>query len=651
MKNDKSQHLISVAPLTRIALTRDQSFFYTFSRTLFPGTLVEIPMGKRVIEGIVTDSTPDFPRESNYQIRKIHCIVEDNFLTREQLALAKFISSHYIAPLGIVLKHFISQKVTARTRVQQRKNQIKKVITNREQDMIIKKLDHHGFRSFFLHSLSQSDKIGILFSLMQQKMQKNDGQILYLLPELIQTPYVTQFLHSFFPSESIAILHSKLTKGQFYDQWQKIRNGSVSLIIGTRIASFAPFKDLNLIVVDEAHDMSHKQWDHTPLFDTRTITTELARLHKCCHILTSSVPRAIDYVLKDNSSATTTFIVHNTIKKPLIEIVDMKKERWDKNTSPISRALYREINSTLHKRRQAIIFVNRQGLSFFSICSKCRKVLKCPHCEHALIPTKQKSDLCVHCHKSIPSSKKCYVCKSPMEHVGIGTEKIYTELKKRFPKARIAIVDSSTMQGKGAHQKVYESFSDHKIDIIIGTQMITKKWYTNHVHLSAIIDTENLLSNPDYLTNERTFAFVIQMALRTDHGKLLVQTFQPEHPVITYAHKFDFAAFYKEELTLRRALHFPPYARMIKLTYKNKVKKDTETNVQKVYDELSTLLTDHKKVILSEPHFPLVDKIRSQYRKQMIIKVQQNDLPQELYNYLCSLDTKWIIDVDPVQTS
>lgn len=653
MKNSEKKYLISVAPLTRIALTRDQSFFYTYAVELSIGTLVEIPIGRRSVEGVVTAVTPDFPRESNFQLRPITRVLEKDFLTKEQLKLAEFISQYYLSPMGVVLKHFIPKRVHMRGSIVHKKIKQKKIVTSRTQDELITGILEDSVESskkYFLHITRSSDKFAILFSLMQKVLNNGDSQVLYLLPELMQTPYFTAFLYHFFPADEIAIMHSKLGRGEFYKKWRDIRSGKIKIIIGTRIALFAPFRNLKLVVVDEAHDMNHKQWDHNPLFDTRRTSQELAQLFDCKHILTSATPRAVDYYNK-NHKTDVKFISLINKKRAKIEVVDMKKERWDKNKSPLSRELMMRIRYALKDKKQTLLFVNRQGSSAFSVCSKCRTVAKCPTCSRALINTTEKIYKCGHCNYTTKTYAKCTKCKASMEHIGIGTQKIQKELHKIFPKARIAIVDGSTMKKAGAHDKLYKDFSDNKIDIVIGTQMITKGWNSSNIAVSAIIDMDHLLCLPEYDVNEKSFAFIVQMALRAGTGKMIVQTFQPEDPTVQYASQYNFTEFFEEELALRKVLSYPPYTHLIKLLYQDKITEDVDAVVEEKYKELTEICSDINTIIISEPHYPLVNKVRTKYRKQIIIKNKKRDLPEKLHGFLIAQNTKWTVDIEPVTTA
>ncbi|XLQ19605.1 MAG: primosomal protein N' [Candidatus Moraniibacteriota bacterium] len=653
MQKNDTKYLISVAPLTRISLAKDQSFFYIYESELSVGTLVEVPIGRRRVEGVVTKCSMDFPRESNFQLRRISKVIEKDFLTEEQLGLAEFISSYYLSPIGVVLKHFLPKRVQMRGSIVHKKIKQKKIVTSPEQEEIITQILECSTKKstqYFLHITNPTDKFSILFSLIQKIIQNTDGQILYLLPELMQTPYFTAFIYHFFKSEEIAVMHSKLGKGEFYKKWRDIKSGKIKLIIGTRIALFAPFKDLKLVVVDEAHDMSHKQWEHNPLFDARTTSKALAKEFTCPHILTSATPRTVDYYHKDNPKTDTEFISFVKSNKPTIEVIDMKKERWDKNKSPLSRELMSRLRFALKDKKQSLLFVNRQGVSAFSVCSKCRTVSKCPTCTRALVNTDAREYKCLHCNYTQKTSAKCSSCKAPIEHIGIGTQRIQRELKKLFPKANVVIADSSTMKKSGAHNKLYKDFSDGKIDIVIGSQMITKGWSSSNIAVSAIIDMDHLLSMPSYDVNEKAFSFIVQMAMRVGKGKLIVQTFQPEDPTVQYASKYNFEEFYDDELGLRKILKYPPYIKLVKLMYQDITKKEVEKIVDDKHVELTELCKDDKNIILSEPYQPLVNKVRNKYRKQIIIKIKGDVLSVTLTNFLVTQNTKWTIDIDPVNT-
>lgn len=643
--------LISVAPLTRITLTRDQSFFYAATQDIPCGTLVEIPVGRRMITGIVTRSIADFPRESNYVIKPISRILVPQFLTSHQLEIANFISSYYLCPLGIILTHMIPARVQKRGISAPSRNALRPITTTpRHEKTASRILARSGaYHSFLLHVYASADKYAIILHTMSRIITDagSSKQILYLLPELIQVPFLEQFFLQFFPQKQIAIIHSKLGKGAYYDLWQKIKSGQIRIVVGTRSAVFLPFVDLGMIVVDDVHDMSHKQWEHYPLYDARVVANHLAQKFFCPIVLTSATPRTTDHIqaLSLPKHTLLLFPIHNTTP---IEIVDMKIERWEKNRSPLSRTMIAQIGFALKAQKQILIFVNRQGESAFSVCTKCRTIMKCPTCDRALSVRDSRDYFCVHCHYRV-RTKKCFVCQAPIEHVGIGTQRIFKELQKIFPSARCAVADSSTMKKPQSRITLFRSFRDHAIDIVIGTQMITKGWHTDTVRLSVIVDMDNLLSLPAYDVNEKAFSFVVQMASRVRAGKLIVQTFQPENPVLRRAATYDFKGFYEDEDALRSILSYPPHATLIKMTYHDTDEKTVKKRSQETYDALRALCAKDRSIVISEPHPPLVYKLRTKYRYQIIIKCKNSIVPQDLRTFLIACDIKWSIDIDPIQ--
>ncbi len=651
MENTKEKFIISVAPLTKIALTRDQSFFYTFSSPILIGTLVFVSLGSRKVLGIVLECKPDFPRESTYTLKSISGIVENEFLTPNQLEFATFISDYYFTSLGIVLTRFVPQRVTMRAKIIPTKTVPKKITISPKQERIIERLYKkiNFYNTTILHAPVTQEKIAILLSFIQKVITQNK-QVVYVLPELMQAPFFKDFFLQFFAEDQVAILHSKIAKGEYFKKWQDIKSHKVKLIIGTRSVLFAPFNNLGAIIVDEVHDSSHKQWERHPLIDARTGSQQLAKIHDCAIIFTSASPRSSDYINKSEEHKNIRFLTTHEKINSHIEIVDMKIERWDKNKSILSRKLVYYIKNTLSKKKQIIIFVDRQGESMFSLCIKCRLVVTCPTCSRALVTNAKKEYFCVHCAYKLPLKHKCTKCGAIVEHIGIGTERVYNEIKKIFFSARVEVADSASMSHAGAHKRLFTDFRDKKIDIVIGTQMITKGWITENVALGVIIDMDHILSMPSYDANERAFNFIIQLASRAQNGTLLIQTFQPENSTIIYAKKCNFDGFHEEELALRKILHYPPFSHLIKITHANAVKNELEKIMHIKHQEIVTLCKNDHKIVISEPHDPFVNKKRSLYYKQILIKNLHREMPVYLKEHLKTYNTKWSIDIDPANT-
>lgn len=673
----KKRLIIDIIPLTRITLARQQFFSYEYDKEIPAGSLVSIPLFKRNVEGIVIDTRSDFHRLGNIhpvryrkavirsgelfngvKLKKVIEILGDSFLTAEQIKLAKFISEYYFCSLGVVLKFFIPKRMKARASNQQSvtDNQRERDFKLTQEQIVaideIAKNSKLRAKSYYLFGPASSGKTEIYIESIK-RLNKNE-QALVLVPELTLTPQAIERYGQHFGKENIAVLTSKISKGKFYQYWQGIKSGEIKIIIGTRTAIMAPFKNLKLIVIDEEQDMSFKQWEMSPRYDTRRVAQEMTKIYGAKLVLGSATPSVESYheAIKGKYKLLTLSGLEG-YKFPDIQVVDLKRER---NQSPISKDLQSSIKNTLKNKLQTILFINRQGMSAFSICSKCKTVLRCPQCERALVYGSGGIYGCIQCNYKTGVLVECSKCKNPVfKNIGLGTQKVEREIVKLFPEAIIKRVDFEAMKKTGEQEKLFKEFSEGKIDILIGTQMITKGWDLPKVGLVGIIDADSLLELPDFKTNERAFQNIVQAAGRTSRlkskftGKVIIQTYNPENVVIKVAAKMDFKQFYEKEIMDREALNYPPFGKIIKLIFQdiNHEKVDKET--MNVYREIKEATNNIKKYKLSEPFDPLVAKVRGRFRKQMVIKlINSAEINSSLHKILSKLGNGWIIDVDPV---
>ncbi|MCX6765884.1 MAG: primosomal protein N' [Candidatus Moranbacteria bacterium] len=666
-KNDKN-FIIDIIPLTRIPLSRQQYFSYEFSRELPAGTLVTIPLFRRFVQGIVAVSRSDFHRLGNIRLKKVEKIIEEKSLTPEQLELAQFISDYYICPLGVVLKFFVPKRTKARKKYNVSSimyNVLPKIILTREQEEAVKEISKKNTlykihdTKYLLFGPAGSGKTEVyIHSILKLREKNKKCQFLVLVPELMLTSQAIERYGAHLRAEEIAILHSKISKGEFYRQWQRIKMGEAKLIIGTRMAVFAPFKNLKLIIIDEEQDVSFKQWDMSPRYDARKAAEKLAQIHQAKVLLGSATPSIESYYKALNKEyellkLSGLQITDYRLQEPNIEIIDMKKERWIKNYSPISRVLKSEIEYALKNKLQTILFVNRQGMSSFSICANCRTVLRCARCDRALVYSADGTYRCLHCSNKTGVFAACSSCKGmAFRNIGFGTQKVEQEIKRYFPGARVRRADFETMKKLKEIKDLYREFTNEKIDILIGTQMITKGWNSPQIGLTGIIDADNLLSLPDFRAGERAFQSIVQLAGRvrrpagSSPGKVIIQTYNPENPIIKSAAKMDLEGFYQKEIEERISLQYPPMARFIKIAFQNTSQKKVEKEAEKAYYDLKGL----ENIIVSEPQNPLVPRRREKFRKQIIIKIKNHskEIPPALLKMLKKLGSGWIIDVDPI---
>lgn len=664
MEEKPLKFIVDVVPVAPLSLNRQQYYSYLSDKEVAPGSLVSISFFNRSLEGIVIGNRKDFHHFGNIKLKKINYIIEENFLDQNQLALANFISEYYFSPLGIVLKFFIPKRVKAReTKLKNKICKPKKIKLTEEQknaiNKIIKKNSAFGIRNsaFLLYGPASSGKTEVYFESIKKIIGKT-GQALILLPEIILTPQARERYGAYFGEQNIVEINSRISKGQLYENWKRIKSGEKCIIIGSRMAIFAPFNNLKIIVVDEEQDMSFKQWDMNPRYDARRVAEKLSEIHQSRLVFGSATPRIEDFYLASQEKITLLKISALDQKKKNIEIVDMKKERWAKNFCIISKKLSSEIAWSIKNNFQTILFINRQGSSAFSICQSCKEVLKCPKCDRALVYGSEGFYRCLHCNYKTDIFPKCARCgHDQFKNIGIGTEKIETEIKKIVPETKIKRVDFASTRKTGAFEKIYSDFYEGKIDILIGTQMITKGWDLPNVGLIGIIDADSLLGFPDFSANEKAFQNLVQVSGRTGRtssrysGKVIIQTFRPETSVIQMAKELDYEKFYTAEIAERKTLGYPPFVKLIKLIFQDEKSSEVEKSCEKAYNEIKDLAKKNKSVKCYPPQDPLVSKIRGRSRKQIIIKLIDSEISENLSKIIKKLGKGWIIDVDPISLS
>ena len=683
MGDKKPKFILDIVPLTKIPLTRNQSFCYISGEELPAGTLVSVPLFRRNVEGIVLKSRSDFKRFGNIELKKINKILEREFLTPNQLELAQFISDYYISPLGVVIKNFVPRRTKARSIKHETYNlptgqagiKQKNITLTKEQLAAVEKIINWklGFRNwkFLLYGPSSSGKTEIYIHSILELLKKDKIlQFLILLPEKTLTPQAMERYGEHFKPEEVVILSSNISKGQYYSSWQKIKSGEAKIIIGTRMAVFVPFRKLGLIIVDEEQDISYKQWDMNPRYDARTVAEKIAEIHNCPIVFGSATPsvesyyRAINKDLQlvelpvlnlkeerrkkkeeNNKKLTFCFLVPASFC-----VVDMRLERLNKNQSCISKKLKSEIAYALKNKLQTILFINRQGMSNFSVCDSCKTVLKCPKCDRALVYDNSGKYRCIHCSHKTSIIPSCMKCKGIIfKNVGLGTQKVEREISSLFSGARVARIDSQTIKSSKYQEEIYKKFSQGKIDILIGTQMISKGWDLPNVALVGIIDADNMLTIPDFSGSVRFFQNIVQISGRVSRpgakfpGGVVLQTYQPENRLIKLASERNWEKFFEFEIAERKALNLPPFAKIIKLVFQDYSFKRAEAETNRIYKPLRNL----KNISSSEPQDAYVSKIRGRFRKQIIIKYKK-EIPPQLRKILNGLGQGWIADVEPI---
>ncbi|SDF07680.1 replication restart DNA helicase PriA [Fontibacillus panacisegetis] len=449
-----------------------------------------------------------------------------------------------------------------------------------EQDVVYSRisaaLDDRTFGTFLLHGVTGSGKTEVYLQTIERCIS-SERQAIVLVPEISLTPQMVERFKGRFGSK-VALLHSRLSHGERYDEWRKIREGKVQVAIGARSAIFAPFRNLGLIVMDEEHETSYKQ-EETPKYHARDVAVHRARQHGAVVILGSATPSLESYYAARSQVDDKFAPVLLEMKQrpsgshlPAVHIVDMREELRDGNRSMFSRALHAGIASRLERGEQTVLFLNRRGYSTFVMCRTCGYVAGCPDCDISLTYHQKSNNLrCHYCGYATPAPSVCPECGS--EHIryfGTGTQRVEGELAKLFPGIRVVRMDVDTTSEKGAHEKLLKAFREKKGDVLLGTQMVAKGLDFPDVTLVGVIAADTALNLPDFRAAEKTFQLLTQVAGRAGRhqlpGEVFIQTYMPEHYSVVHASGHDYDSFVREELKYRKGLHYPPYSKLILVT-------------------------------------------------------------------------------------
>jgi primosomal protein N' (replication factor Y) (superfamily II helicase) len=647
MKENK--YIIQVAPLTPLPILRTQVYSYLHERPLPNGTLVTIPFYFREINGVVINSRKDFPRYGSMKLKNIKNVIELSYLTENQIKLAQNISSYYLSSLGMVLKSMIPKRVmlrSAKKGVAKKRENLKTAKNIKEAHAIIKSTG----RYFLLKGSSEKRK-EVIIGLIREGI-KIKKQSLILVPEIYFTHGIYEQIKVIFPNEEIAVMHSQTTKGQFYDWWQKIKSGEVKIVVASKIGVFLPFQNLGLIVVKQEADLSHKQWDKNPRYNAVKAAEFMAQIFGSKIVFDSSFYSA-DVLRRSQKHNFKIVRLAEKLKKNIrVEIVDLFPEK-DKADFPISSVLYKYLAEAIKSKRRAILLVNRRGYSTFTVCLGCKAILKCPECDRALVYFDEYEQYrCLHCSHKMDLLSSCPRCGGfQFSHFGIGIQTVEKKIKKLFPTARIARLDSDVMKSAKRYKEIHDDFRKNKIDVLIGTQIAVKDIGIEKVYVAGIISAHDFLSIPDFNSREVALAhFFGAKDHVSEEGALVIQTFSPNDLLLNYIRSENQEDFYKSEIRIRKKLLYPPFSRLIKLVYRDKIPKKSEKEIQKIFDLLKNV--SDNEIEISDPYTPMASKKRGLYSRSILIKLSPNknlsNLP--IYSIIGGLRKGWIADVDPVTT-
>jgi primosomal protein N' (replication factor Y) len=524
------------------------------------------------------------------------------------------------------------------------------------QDVIMREAGQPGKPAvFLLFGVTGSGKTEIYLRTLAQVIAAGKRGIC-LIPEIALTQQTVERFANRFPGH-VAVLHSGLSLGEQFDEWQWIMEGNCDVVIGPRSALFAPLPNLGLIIIDEEHEWTYKQEDKSPRYHARDVAIKLAQLSDSAVILGSATPDIGSFHKAQQGEYQLVELKERITPRgysplPEVSIVDLREELKAGNISLLSRSLLAAMKETLAQGEQIILFLNRRGTATFVRCRNCGFVFRCPRCSIALTHhSVEKRLICHRCRYSIPIPQSCPRCyRRNLRFLGIGTQRVEEETRHFFPEARLLRWDRDVITRRYAHEELLKNFRDHKADVLIGTQMVAKGLDLPQVTLAGVISADTGLNFPDFRSSERTFQLLCQVAGRAGRGvkagKVIIQTYSPDNYIIEAAAKHDYLGFYYKEIDYRRRYNYPPFSQLVRLVYSHTNEELCRREAERVYrlilgEKARKDMIDFN-IIGPVPTFAF--RVRGRYRWQLFLRGPDST---RMLSQL-SLPRGWTIDVDPV---
>lgn len=507
-------------------------------------------------------------------------------------------------------------------------------------------------RPILLHGVTGSGKTEVYLQALAAMIAKGKRGIM-LVPEIALTTQAVLRVAGRFPGR-VAIIHGELGIGERYDEWRRIRNGQVDVVIGARSALSSPVPDLGIIIVDEEHEPAYKQGERKPTYHAREVALMLARILDIPIVLGSATPSVETYYRAQHDHYRLIELLSRVSSSlPSVEIVDLRNELHAGNTSIISRRLHEELGHVLEQQQQAILFLNRRGAASCVLCRDCGYVALCDHCDISMTyHATEQILLCHYCGQKSKVLRFCPNCQSSsMRYFGLGTEKVQETIQRSFPQARLLRWDRDTARNRRDHEQLLDRFANREADILIGTQMIAKGLDLPGVTLVGVVSADIALNLPDYTASERAFTLLAQVAGRAgrgvEAGHVIIQTFNPQHFAIEAASRHDYHEFYATEIEMRLRYNYPPFRQFVKFTYSHENRHRCQNEALLLYERLDEwidrLALPDTDIVGPAP--ALIEHLRGKYHWQMIVR------GPDLHCLLRVVDAAgWHIDIDPVST-
>lgn len=493
-----------------------------------------------------------------------------------------------------------------------------------EQENIIREYINSDDKMFLLKGVTGSGKTEVYMKLVERVLLEGKSAII-LVPEIALTPQMIERFKGRF-GVNVALFHSKLSDGERFDEWFRVKEGKSKVIVGARSAIFLPAKNLGLIIIDEEHENTYKS-EQNPKYQTKEVAEYLSELKGCKVILGSATPSIETYyraltgemkLLELNSR------VDNKAMPPM-KVIDMRNELKGGNKSLFSRELFIAIQERLKRKEQIILFLNRRGFSTFVSCRSCGYVFKCDECDISMTYHKNGLLICHYCGKTKREPRECPKCHSKyVKFFGAGTQRVEEEVKKYFNNVRILRMDVDTTRDKHSYERIYNTFKNGEADILIGTQMVSKGLDFKNVTLVGILAADMSINIPDYRAAERTFQIITQVAGRAGRGdkqgEVLIQTYTPQHYSLQYAVNYDYEGFYEKEFTVRAMMKYPPFGKLLLINGTSKKEDLLKNFMHKITMMIKPLVESCLDIEILGPIPCMISKVKENYRWQIVIK-------------------------------
>lgn len=534
---------------------------------------------------------------------------------------------------------------------------------NEEQKIAVKQVEQalkaEASAELLLFGVTGSGKTEVYLQSAQQALAAGRGVIM-LVPEIALTRQLVDIFTS--RISTIAVLHSGMPASERYDEWERIKTGQARLVLGARSAVFAPVPDLGLIIMDEEQEGTYKQ-EELPRYHTREVARKRAQLEQAVMLYGSATPSLETFYATQNGPIKLLVLKQRVGggRMPEVIVEDLRKSLKHAYRGLISPILKEKIDRNLSRNEQIVLFINRRGYSPVTICRECGNIASCPFCSVSMNYHQDiDQNVCHYCNHHAPRPARCSRCGSgQVQLIGAGTQKVEEEIRQMFPQARVARLDMDSSRSRGSQKMILDQMKHRDIDILIGTQMVAKGLDFPFVSLVGIIDADSLLYLPDFRAGERCFQLLVQAAGRAGRGsragEVVIQTYNPDNPVIKMAVNQDYRSFYEDEIKLRRLLNYPPFTRLLRIVCSSPDEKTVQDYAAAVIHYLEELIdASEEDIMLLGPAPCPINKISNRFRYQIIAKCSSFNLLRSLGSYIIASGTpknvKMDIDLNPITT-